>query len=124
MKETKGTIKLKYKKNDKQKSIFNVKAIYRCHHDTQYEKTREVDTVLDKNPFKRFRNTNCTFQITFKVLKDNVNTFSCNAFIKHCQNHAVNSLEVSFTMLSTEVKMATEALFSSGLTLSQACNVF
>ena len=34
MKETNETIKLKYKKKDKPRSIFNVKATYRCHHDT------------------------------------------------------------------------------------------
>ena len=74
MKEANETIKLKYKKKVKQGSIFSVKATYRCHHDTRYEGTREVDTALDKNPYKPFRNTNCPFQITFKVLKDNVNT--------------------------------------------------
>ena len=54
MEETNETIKLKYKKKDKQRSIFSVKAKYRCHHDTRHEGTREVDTVLDKNLFKRF----------------------------------------------------------------------
>ena len=68
------TIKRKYKKKLKQGSIFSVKATYGCHHDTQYEGAREVNIVLDKNPFKSFQNTNCPFQITFKVLKDNVNT--------------------------------------------------
>ena len=48
---------------DKQRSIFSVKATYRCHYDTKYEGTREVDTVSDKNHFKQFRNTNCPFQI-------------------------------------------------------------
>ena len=66
---------------------------YRCHHDTRYKGPREVDVALDKNPLKRFRKTNCPFQITFKVLKDNVNTFSCNVLIEHCHNHAVSSLE-------------------------------
>ena len=68
------TIKRKYKKKLKQGSIFSVKATYGCHHDTQYEGTREGNTVLDKNPFKPSPNTNCPFQITFKVLKNNVNT--------------------------------------------------
>ena len=125
MKETNETIKLKYKKKDKQRSIFSVKATYRCHPDTRYEGAREVDTVLDKNPFKRFRNTNCPFQITLKFLKDHVNTLSCNVFIKHYHNHAVNSLEaLSFKILSTEIKMEFEALFSSGLTPSQAYDEF
>ena len=49
---------------DKQRSIFSVKATYRCYYDTKYEGTREVDTVSDKNHFKQFRNTNCPFKIT------------------------------------------------------------
>ena len=57
-------------------------------HDTKW--TREVDTLLDKNPFKRFRNTNCPFQIAFNVLKDFVDTFSRNVFIEHYHNHAFN----------------------------------
>ena len=32
IKETNEKIKLKYKKKDKQRSIFNLKATYRCHH--------------------------------------------------------------------------------------------
>ena len=48
MEETNETIKLKYKKKDKQRNIFNVKATYKCHHKTRYKGTREVDTVLTK----------------------------------------------------------------------------
>ena len=48
-----------------------------------------------------------------------------NVLIEHCHNHAVNSLEaLSFKMLSTEIKMEIEALFSSGLIPSQAYNEF
>ena len=48
-----------------------------------------------------------------------------NVFIEHCHNHAVNSLEaLSFKILSTEIKMEIEALFSSGLIPSQAYNEF
>ena len=58
-------------------------------------------------------------------MKHNVNTFSFTVFIEHCNNHAVNSLEaLSFKMLSTEIKMETEALFSSDLIPLQACNEF
>ena len=45
MKETNEKIKLKYKKKDKQRSIFSIKVKHRCHHDIRYEGTREVDTV-------------------------------------------------------------------------------
>ena len=61
----------------------------------------------------------------FKILKDSVNTFSCNLFIAHCYYHAVNSRKaLSFKMLSTEIRIEIEAQFSSGSTPSQACNDF
>ena len=54
-----------------------------------------------------------------------MNTFSCNAFIERCHNHAVNSVEaLNFKMLPPEIKMEIEALFSSGLAPSQAYNEF
>ena len=58
-----------------------------------------------------------------KVLKDHVNTFSCNIFIEHCHNHGVNSLEaLSFKLIFTEIKMEIELQSSSGLTRSQVYN--
>ena len=58
-------------------------------------------------------------------MKDDVDTLFCNVFIEHCHSHAVNSLEaLSFKMLSTEIKMEIKALFSSGLTPSQAYKEF
>ena len=52
-----------------------------------------------------------------------MNSFSCNVLIEHCHNHAVNSLEaLSLKMISTEIKMNIEVLFSSGLTRSQVHN--
>ena len=54
-----------------------------------------------------------------------MNHFFCNVLIEHCYNHAVNSCEaLTFKMLSTEIKTEAEALFSSGLTPSQAYNEF
>ena len=52
-----------------------------------------------------------------------MNSFSCNVLIERCHNHAVNSLEaLSLKMISTEIKMNIEVLFSSGLTRSQVYN--
>ena len=54
-----------------------------------------------------------------------MNTLSCDVFIEHYHNHAVNSLEtLSFKMLSTEIKIEIDALFSSGSTHLQAYNEF
>ena len=40
MSETNETIKQKFKSKDKKKSIYLLKAICRCYHDTRYEETR------------------------------------------------------------------------------------
>ena len=66
MKETNETIKLKYKKKDKQRSIFYVKETNRYHHDTRYEGTRDVDVVLNRNR---------TFLIVNLYFSNNVQSF-------------------------------------------------
>ena len=81
--------------------------------------------MLDRNLFKRFRNTNCSFQITFKVLRNNENYFSCYVFFEHCHYDAVNSRKtLSFKMFSIEIKIEIEALFSRGIAPSRAFNEF
>ena len=104
-KETNEILKLKFKKKETEKSIYKIKNIYRCHLDARYEGTRDTKAVLEQNPFKRFRNTNCPFQVTFKVLKVATNGFTCNIVLEHRHNDPINSLEaLSFKMLSEEVK--------------------
>ena len=41
-KETNETLKLKFKKKETVKSIYKIKNIYRCHHETQYEGQPEI----------------------------------------------------------------------------------
>ena len=54
-----------------------------------------------------------------------MNTFSCNVFIEHSHNHAVNSFEpLSFKVLPTGFQIEIEVLFSSDLTHLQAYNKF
>ena len=54
-----------------------------------------------------------------------MNTLSCNIFIEHSHNHAVNSLEASnIQMASADIKMEIKALISFGLTPSQVYNEF
>ena len=121
MRETNETLKIKVQKKEKPKGINKIKATNRCQHDTRYEKTRETKDVLMQNPFKRFQNTNCRFQITFKVLKNPLDNFPCSFHIENSHNHAINSLEsVSFRTLTEEVKTEINSLFTSGLTASQA----
>ena len=51
------TLKLKVKKPSTPKSIYEINSTYRCHHDTRYEKIRDVKGILSKNPSNRFQNT-------------------------------------------------------------------
>ena len=67
--ETNETLKIKVKKADKERSIYKINSTYRCHFDTRHEKTRDAESILKKNPSKRFRNTVCPFQMTFKITK-------------------------------------------------------
>ena len=119
MKETNETLKLKYKKKSKlEKGNLKVKKVYRCQHDMRYEKTRDASIVSEKKPFKRFRNTFCPFQLTFKVFKVPLNGFCCNINLEHTHNHPIKSHEVlSFTMLTEEVRNEVLSLFATGLSL-------
>lgn len=119
-------LKLKYKKEGSNKSLLKVKEIYRCHHDTRYEKTRDVDATLKRNPLKRFKNTSCPFQISFKIYNElPTSGFSSKIYLEHTHNHPLNSLEaLSFKSISDEVKSKINELFSTGLTPSHAYREF
>ena len=119
MEETNETLKLKYKKKSKlEKGNLKVKKVYCCQHDMRYEKTRDASIVSKKKPFKRFRNTFCPFQLTFKVFKVPLNGFCCNINLEHTHNHPIKSHEVlSFTMLTEEVRNEVLSLFATGLSL-------
>ena len=122
-KETNETMKLKFKKKETAKSIYKIENIYRCHHDTRYQGTRDTKAVLEQNPFKRFRSTSCPFQVVFKVLKVATNAFTCHAVLKHRHNHLINSLEaLNFKILSEGVREKVELLFLNNLPPSQAYN--
>ena len=74
----------------------------------------------EQNPFIRFGNTSCSFQMTIKVLKIATNGFTCNIVLEHRHNHHINSLEVlSFKMLSDEARKEVNSLFLNNLTPSQ-----
>ena len=42
-------MKLKFKKEETEKSIYKIKNIYRFHQDTLYERTRDTKAVLEQN---------------------------------------------------------------------------
>lgn len=124
-KYTGETLKVKTRKKNTEKSIYSERAFYRCYHDTRYEKTRDVKSILEKKPTKRFRNTFCPFQLSVKILKRDSNEqpdpFRCTINIEHKHNHPVNSLHaLSFKSISEETQNDIKMLFQSGMTASQA----
>ena len=101
-----------------------MKEVYHCHHDTGYEKIRDASIGYKKKLFKRFRNIFCPFQITFKVFKVPLNKFYCNTNLEHTHNHPIKSRkDLSFKMLTEEVKNEVLSLFAIGLT-PQAHKIF
>ena len=122
------TLKLKLKKPSTPKSLFKVRSIYRCHHDTRYEKTRDAQVNLWKKPSKRFQNTYCPFQMIFKVLKPEFslqNEYPCIVYIEKSHNHPTQSLEAtSFKDLTDSVKERVNGLFEIGMSPSLAYKEF
>ena len=89
------------------------------------KKLEMCQLIIQKKPFKRFRNTFCPYQMTFKVSKILFNGFCCEVTLEQTHNYPINSLEaLSFKFLTQDVKSEVLALFAKGLTPSQAHKVF
>ena len=95
---------------------------YRCHHDTRYEKTRDIIAIKTTNPLKRVKNTYCPMSMTFKITKEEfADEYPCQITIEHTHNHPTKSLEVfSYKTLTEEVIGKVDSLFESGCTPSSA----
>ena len=119
---TNETLKVKIRKKETDKGIYKERVIFRCHHDTRYEGTRDSKSILEKKPTKRFRNTYCPFQMSIKIPKIVEDPqLCCSIVLEHKHNHAVNSLQaLSFKSISQETVDSITALFESGMTASQA----
>ena len=66
---TNEELKVKLRKPETDKGKYVVRIFYRCVHNTRYEKTREDKKILNMKLYKRFKNTYCPFQMSFKILK-------------------------------------------------------
>ena len=117
------TLKLKLKKPETEKGQYKIRSFYRCTHNTRYEETREASKILTKTPNKRFKNTFCPFQMSFKVPKPGIQyeELPCTIVIEHHHNHPLSSLEVSsFRSMDPVVEEKIYAMFDAGMTASQA----
>ena len=66
---------------------------YCCDHSIRFENTQEDTKLLSLKPNKRFRKTNCPFQMSFKVLKPKLSEkYPCEIAIVHDHNHPFDSL--------------------------------
>ena len=97
---------------------------YRCQHDTRGLTTREIEEILARNPSKRFKNTNCPFQMSAKVSKMG-GTHPCKIIIEWCHNHPIKSLQAkSFKDLSPDVTSKIKQYFADGMTPGTAYQEF
>ena len=81
------TLKISNKKKCGEKSPYILNCFYRRHHDTRYEKTRELNLTKFK-PSKRFKNAHCPFNLNSKIFKDiPSDNFSCTIYLEHTHNH-------------------------------------
>lgn len=59
------------RRNANGKSPFELNALYRCMHNTRYERTSDMEAVQRSNPSKqRSKNTGCQFMMKIQVLKN------------------------------------------------------
>ena len=119
------TLKIKNKKYCGPKSDYYLNWFYRCHHNTRYEKTRDVN-ILTQKPNKRFKNTNCPFSMNIKLLSNSRNeNYPCVVYIEHFHNHPIQALEsFSFKAISQDVSEVVSQLFEKQMTPSMAYNEY
>ena len=107
------------------KSPYIINNYYRCHHDTRYQKTREVLTS-SSNPDRRVKNTYCPFHLTIKVLKETgLYDYPCLILIEHEHNHPIKALQsFSFKSISVTVANSIRLLFKRNMSPSLAYHEF
>ena len=98
---------------------------YRCHYDTCYEKSRELN-LTTFSPSKRFKSTYCPYNLNFKIFKDiPSDSFPCANYLEHIHNHPMEALQnFSFKPISDNVAASIKQLFQGSMTPSMAYNEF
>ena len=114
-KQNNETLRIYKKKTLTEKSSYSIVNYYRCHHNTRQLSTWDVESVLRNCPGKRFKNTNCTFSVSFKVKKvPPPDAYSCTIELQWCHNHPTSALQV----------LSFKKLFATGLTPGSAYHEF
>ena len=92
---------------------------YRCHHNTRYDwsnSKRSLKDVVQNNPLKRFKDTQCPFKMSIKISQKG--DHPCEIEIQHNHNHAVSSLQsLSYKDISEEVREEIRTLYKEGMQL-------
>ena len=87
---------------------------YRCHHNTRYEATKNISSLLVQKPFKRIKNTSCAFSMTIKLKKDG-SSHPCIILLEWFHNHPLQSLQVnSFKDILLETAETVKDYFDRG----------
>ena len=115
------TLKISNNKKCGEKSPYIRNCFDRCHHDTRYEKTRKLNLTKFK-PNKRFKNTQCPFNLNFKIFKDILSdNYPCAIYFEHILNHPIKALHsFRFKLISDNVAASIRQLFQRSMTPSMA----
>ena len=107
-------------------SKYSVVRYYRCQHNTRVFSTRNVKEILEKNPSKRLKNTNCPYRMCVNFLKDTtLASFPCKIKIEWCHNHETDTLQASsFKDLDANVTAKIRTYFLDGMTPGTAYREF
>lgn len=123
--QTNETLRIEKGKKLTAKSSYVYVEHYRCQHKTRNPKTREVSKVLQKNPSKTLKNSNCAMSLIFKVRKDESSGFPCLIDLKWAHNHSTNTLRAwGFKDIPEFTTRTIRSLFAFGMTPATAYRDF
>ena len=110
----------KNKKLSNQSSYLHIH-YYRCQHNTRNPNTRDAKKIITERPCKRFKNTDCPFMLSVKVLQKPEDEYACIIEAEWNHNHTTVALQViGFKDIPEEVVEHIKVLFKSGLTPGMA----
>ena len=120
---TNETLKIAATKTLSSKSVYNVWNTFRCHHNTRYPYTKKPCEIVQEKPSKRFKNTNCPFNMVIKLLK--VGEFPYLITLEWHHNHPVSSFQAwSYKDIPLEILENIKELYAKGFTPAHAFRLF
>ena len=122
--QTVETLNIAASKRVGKKSKYEQYKVFRCHHNTRYAGTRHTQQILERNPAKRFKNTNCPFKMVVKKLKE-CTDYPFLIYLEWNHNHSVNSLQAwTFRDIPSTLYEKVKGMIEQGLTPALAYRTY